>query len=62
MCSWNVRTLVECSGDGRVRWKRQVLGERCEAVDRKLDLLVGELNRYGVSVEYVVRKGCVACS
>ena len=50
VCSWNVRTLVECYDDGRVCQKRKVLGERCEAVDRKLDLLVGELKRYGVSL------------
>ena len=48
--SWNVRTLVECSCDVRVCRKRQVIGERSEVVDRKLDLLVGELKRYGVSV------------
>ena len=48
--SWNVRTLVECLGDVRVCRKRQVVGERLEAVDRKLDLLVGEMRRYGVSV------------
>ena len=48
--SWNVRTLVECSGDVRVCRKRQVLGERSEVVDRKLDLLVSELKRYRVSV------------
>ena len=40
--------MVECSGDGRVCRKRKVFGERCEAVNRKLDLLVGELKRYGV--------------
>lgn len=48
--SWNVQTLVECLADTRVCQKRQVLGEGLEAVDRKLDLLVGELRRYGVSV------------
>ena len=48
--SWNVRTLVECSGDMHICQKRQVIGERVEVVDRKLDLLVGELKRYGVSV------------
>ena len=45
MASWNVRTLVESSGDVRVCRKRQALGERSEVVDRKLDLLVGELKR-----------------
>ena len=44
MGSWNVRTL-ECSGDVCVCQKRQVIGERSEVVDRKLDLLVGELKR-----------------
>ena len=48
--SWNVQTLVECLADMRVCRKHQVLGEGLEAVDRKLDLLVGELRRYGVSV------------
>ena len=48
--SWNVRTLVESSGDLRICRKRQVLGKRSEVVDRKLDLLVWELKRYGVSV------------
>ena len=48
--SWNVRTLVECLGDVRVCRKHQVLGERLEVVDKKLDLLVGELRRYGMSV------------
>ena len=47
MGSWNVRTLVECSGDVGICQKRQVIGERAEVVDRKLDLLVGE---YRVSV------------
>ena len=46
----DVRTLVENSGDIRVCRKRQALGERSEVVDRKLNLLVGELKMYGVSV------------
>ena len=51
MGTWNVRTLVEYSGDVCVCRKRQVIGERVEVIDRKLDLLVGELKcRYGVSV------------
>lgn len=50
MGSLNVRTLVESSGDVCVCQKRQVLDERSGVVDRKLDLLVGELKRNGVSV------------
>ena len=55
--TWNVRTLVECSGDERVCRKRPKVGTRHSnhsdnhgKVDRKLDLLVGELRRYGVSI------------
>ena len=48
--SWNIRTLVESSGDVHVCWKQQVLGERSNVVDRKLDMLVRELKRYRVSV------------
>lgn len=47
--TWNVRTLVESSGDIRVCRKRQ-LGVNSDVVDRKLDLLVKEMERYGVSV------------
>ena len=47
VASWNVRTLVECSGDVRVCRKRP---ENSGVVDRKLDLLAAELKRYGVSV------------
>ena len=49
--TWNVRTLVESTGDERVCRKR-VVGERVESdtVDRKLDLVVRELKRYGVAV------------
>ena len=49
--TWNVRTLVESTGDERVCRKR-VVGERDESdtVDRKLDLVVRELKRYGVAV------------
>ena len=39
--NWNVRTLVECCGDLRV-WRKRTDG-RSEGVDRKLDLLVHEL-------------------
>ena len=48
--SWNDLTLVECLGNVCVCRKHQVLGERLAVVDRKLDLLVGELKRYWVSV------------
>ena len=47
--TWNVRTLVESSGDLRVCRKRQ-MGAEPNVVDRKLDLLVKETERYGVSV------------
>ena len=50
VASWNVRSLVESSGDVRVCRSRQLLGEKSEVVDRKLDLLAAELSRYGVSV------------
>ena len=48
MGSWNVCTLVESSGDrcaGRV-----TLCESSGVMDRKLDLVVKELKRYGLSV------------
>ena len=47
--SWNVRTLVESSGDVRICQKQQLVGEKSEVIDRKLDLLAAELKRYGVS-------------
>ena len=47
--SWNIRTLVQSSGV-HVCQKRQVLSERSNVVDRKLDMLVRELKRYRVSV------------
>ena len=55
VCTWNVRTLVENSGDLRICRKRQVLSEGdsnnySTGVDRKLDLVAGELKRYGISV------------
>ena len=48
-CTWNVRSLVENSGDIRICRRRCPSGGD-NIVDRKLDLLVGELKRYGVSV------------
>ena len=55
VCTWNVRTLVENSGDLHICRKRQVLSEGdsnnySTGVDRKLDLVAGELKRYGISV------------
>ena len=54
VCTWNVQTLVENSGDVRIRRKRQVAtgdeGSSVREVDKKLDLLLGEVKRYGISV------------
>ena len=51
VCSWNVRSLVENSGDIRICRKQCLDGNRSyDSVDRKFDLLVGELQRYKVSV------------
>ena len=51
VCSWNVRSLVDNSGDIRICRKQCLGGDLlCDSVDRKLDLLVGELQRYKVSV------------
>ena len=45
--TWNVRTLVEFTGDERVCRKRVVeAGNDLGEIDRKLDLAVGELKRY----------------
>ena len=52
-CTWNVRSLVENSGDIWICQKRCLcngVSAGADVVDRKLDLLVGELQRYGVSV------------
>ena len=46
MATWNVRSLVETSGDRCIRGKRGGSNN----VDRKLDLVVSELKRYGVSI------------
>ena len=48
--SWNVRSLVECSGDVRICRSRPVSVAVSGNVDRKLDLLVKELKRYHVCV------------
>ena len=51
VCSWNVRSLVENTGDIRICRKQCFGGDLlCDSVDRKLDLLVGELQHYKVSV------------
>ena len=51
ICSWNVRSLIENSGDIRICRKQCLDGYRSyDSVDRKLDLLVGELQCYKVSV------------
>ena len=51
MCSWNIRSLLENSGDIRIC--------RChctvtpgDSVGRKLDLLVDELARYGIETKW----------
>ena len=46
MATWNVQSLVETSGDHCIRGKRGGSNN----VDRKLDLVVSELKRYGVSI------------
>jgi len=51
ICSWNIRFLLEISGD--IRISRRNSPPSSSIVDRKLDLLVGELQRYGISVEGV---------
>ena len=57
VATWNVRTLVECSADERI-CRKQLMdvvkhGNHSDMpgkIDRKIDLLVGELRKYGVSV------------
>lgn len=48
VASWNVRSLVESSGDARVCRKRPTMQIAC--LDRKLDLLALELERYNVAI------------
>eukprot|EP00117_Sycon_ciliatum_P039014 scpid35652/ scgid3339/ Craniofacial development protein 2; p97 bucentaur protein len=45
--TWNVRSLVEDSGDERICRKRQ---NNNLSIDRKLDFLVAELRRYGIAI------------
>ena len=48
VATWNVRTLVESSGDGRICRKRpQEALVNPHLVDCKLDLLMRELGHYG---------------
>ena len=57
VATWNVRTLVECSGDEQI-CRKQLMGvakhgnhsDKPGKIDRKIDLLMGELRKYGVSV------------
>ena len=54
VATWNVRTLVECSGDERI-CRKQLMdvakhgnhSDKPGKIDRKIDLLVGELRKYG---------------
>ena len=51
--TWNVRTLVESMGDERICRKVNKPGNHRNdhsMVDRKLDLVVRELKRYGISI------------
>jgi len=48
ICLWNVQSLFETTGDIRISWRHGLPGSL--TVDRKVDFLVGELRRYGVSV------------
>ena len=50
---WNIRTLVESSGDVQVCRKRKELGEKFNVVDRKLKMQLRELKRYKVSVAVI---------
>ena len=51
VCSWNVQSLVENSGDVCIYRRQYLSGDLLyDSVDRKLDLLVGELQCYKVSV------------
>ena len=51
VCTWNVHSLVENSGDIRTCQRHCVVSEQlCDSVDKKLDLLVGELQHFKVAV------------
>ena len=57
VATWNVCTLVECSGDEQM-CRKQLMGVAKHGnhsgkpgkIDRKIDLLMGELRKNGVSV------------
>ena len=49
ICTWNIRSLLENSGDVRI-CRRRCPVTPGNLVDRKLDLLVGELARYKIAV------------
>ena len=63
--SWNVRSLVESLGDGHIFQKRCVVNstrkEKSGSVDRKLDLVVQELRRYGVSIAGIQESKWFGC-
>ena len=46
ICSWNIRSLLEISGD--IRISRRDSPPSSSIVDRKLDLSVGELERWNI--------------
>ena len=60
IATWNIRTLVECSVDERI-CRKQLMGvvkhgfhgDKPGKIDRKIDLLMGELRKYGVSVAWI---------
>ena len=52
VATWNVRSLVEDSGDARICRKRPHASP--SSVDRKFDFLVDQLRRYGIAVAAVL--------
>ena len=62
-----MRSLVEFSGDGRICRKRKRCAvnstrkEKSRSVDRKLDLVVRELRRYGVSIAGIQESKWFGC-
>ena len=57
ICSWNIRSLLKISGDIRISQRNSPPSS--SIVDKKLDLLVGELERYGISVAGVQETKCM---
>jgi hypothetical protein len=49
VATWNLRSLVENSGDVRICRKRVQVNPN-SVVDRKLDLMTKELKRFGISI------------